>query len=168
MSKININTPAFAPGAAVRGDTLVLTLPDAVNPVVWQFDLSSVKASALEVNAVGDGFALRLKTPRGEVHDIAAYAVRDQAIHILSLVHQALAANTNAPVVVAKEQRSFRGSNWPLAASAIVIFITLYLLLSSLQLASDSGASVPVVSDAVSMPVGEAVSADDILQGRGP
>ena len=160
-------TAALGPSAAIRNETLVLTLPDAVNPVVWQFDLSSVKASALEINPAGDHFALRLKTPRGEVHDIALYAERDRAVSILTIVHQTLiggVANDGRGVVAAQADKN-TSSNWPLAVCAFLLFV---VILWGMNLVAPPIAPGSTGIDQSAAQIGVPQSADDLLQGQGP
>lgn len=155
------------PDAAVRGDTLVLSLPDAMTPVVWQFDLSSVKASALEVNPCDGGFMLRLKTPRGEMHDIASYAIRDQAVDVLSLVHRALVTGglSKQRGAIRDEDRVPRRSQWRMAVSGVLIFIAVMWVMTSMFPPPSAGGvnagsgSVPVLES------GQPMSADEILGG---
>src|SRR5690606_21303301 len=59
-------TGNYAASASVVDGTLIISLPDAITPVVWRFALGQAKASALEVRPQDDGtFMLLLKTPRG-------------------------------------------------------------------------------------------------------
>lgn len=77
--------------AKVIDGTLILSLPDAVTPVVWQMELGQSKSSALEIRNTGnDNFTLTLKTPRQDVLEIATYNNRDQAIKALLVVSQAM------------------------------------------------------------------------------
>jgi hypothetical protein len=77
--------------AKVIDGILILSLPDAVSPVVWQMELGQSKSSALEIRDGGNGqFILTLKTPRQDVLDIATYANRDLAIKALLVTTAAL------------------------------------------------------------------------------
>ena len=82
----------YESSAKVVDGNLILSLPDAINPVVWRMELGSVKASALEVKplAAEGTFLLSLKTPKGEVHDIAPFQTRDQAVRALMRVSAGL------------------------------------------------------------------------------
>lgn len=165
------------PSSAIRNETLVLTLPDAVNPVVWQFDLSSVRASAIEVQAHGGLNLLRLKTPRGEVHDIAAYVDRDRAVAVLSIIHRTLAgdvatSNANSPALVTSEGGAvptFPGApkgNWPLAVCAVIVLVLCLYLGTFMRPPSLTG-TAPVPAPAAET-IGVPQSADDVLRGRTP
>jgi len=77
--------------AKVIDGILVLSLPDAVTPVVWQMELGQSKSSALEIRKSDDGlFVLTLKTTRQDVQDIASYENRDRAIKALLVVSSAM------------------------------------------------------------------------------
>lgn len=88
-----------APSACVVDGTLVLTLPDAVSPVIWRFDLGQAKASAIEVRTEEDGMVSRLilKTPKGEVNEIALYASRAAAVNALMAIGRAMGAAQGRP-----------------------------------------------------------------------
>jgi hypothetical protein len=81
----------YISSAKVIDGILILSLPDAVAPVVWQMELGQSKSSALEIRNSNDGqFILTLKTPRQDVLDIATYANRDTAIKALLATTSAL------------------------------------------------------------------------------
>ena len=83
-------TGGYTSSARVSGNALILTLPDATAPVVWRFDLSHVRSSALEVREQNDKFMLVIKTPRGDSHDVAAFAERGGAVRALMAASRAL------------------------------------------------------------------------------
>jgi hypothetical protein len=96
-------TGGYGPSARVVDGTLILSLPDAITPVVWRLDLGQTKASALEVrtdredDAIEDGghgsggrYTLVLKTPKGEVHEIAPYDSKARAVQALMAVSYAM------------------------------------------------------------------------------
>ena len=69
--------------AKVVDGKLILSLPDALTPVVWQMDLAHAKASALEVrcnNEAMNAYTLTLKTPKGETIEVAAFDERENAM----------------------------------------------------------------------------------------
>jgi hypothetical protein len=81
----------YASTAKVIDGVLILSLPDAMTPVVWQMELGQSKSSALEIRTNTEGhFSLVLKTPRQDVLDIATYGNRDLAIKSLLVVSQAM------------------------------------------------------------------------------
>ena len=58
----------FESSAKVVDGNLILSLPDAINPVVWRMELGSVKASAMEVkkDAADGTFTLSQKLRKGK------------------------------------------------------------------------------------------------------
>ncbi len=84
-------TGGYKPSAKVNAGTLVLSLPDAITPVVWRMDLSTAKSSAIEVRENEDGFYdLVLKTPKADAHKIATYEFKIKATHALVVVTKAM------------------------------------------------------------------------------
>lgn len=91
LRKNLIMAEKYTPSAKVIDGILILSLPDAISPVVWQMELGQSKSSALEIRTSDDGkFILTLKTPRQDVLDIAHYTSKDQAIKALLVTSQAL------------------------------------------------------------------------------
>lgn len=85
------NEDALSSSASVVDGNLILSLPDAINPVVWKMELSSAKSSALEVRKNPDGTStLLLKTVKEDIHTIASFEQKDSAIKALMVVSQAL------------------------------------------------------------------------------
>jgi hypothetical protein len=177
-------TGGFSATAKVVDGTLILSLPDAVTPVVWRMELGHVKASAIEVREQDDGtFMLTLKTPKGDINDIAPYATRSKAVAALVAVSRAMehahgeinpAANDGTPRAKA------RTSGGQLAAGVIglmlvVVLIALLMRLSPQmpQIDPAAGGMAAVGSSSPlgglnpgNAPAGEAVSADDFLRSR--
>ena len=61
-------TEKLIPSAKIVDGILILSLPDALRPVVWQMELSQSRTSALEVREHEDGtYHLTLKPPRQDV-----------------------------------------------------------------------------------------------------
>ena len=99
----------YQTSAKVVDSTLILSLPDALTPIVWRWDLKDVKASALEVRAnENDGYTLILKTPRGDVQDVAPFETKDHALHALMSVSQAM---ESMPVTTIKTATAVSGSS---------------------------------------------------------
>ena len=80
--------------AKVVDGSLILSLPDALTPVVWRMELGNAKASALEVRDTTNGsqecFNLVLKKPQGDTYDIASYGSKAKAVRALVEVSEAL------------------------------------------------------------------------------
>ena len=77
--------------AKVVDGRLVLSLTDAIKPVVWQFDLSVAKSSAIELRETNGGeTTLTLKTAKQDVQDIATYDTAAKATKALLAISRAM------------------------------------------------------------------------------
>lgn len=141
----------YESSAIVVDGNLILTLPDAVNPVIWRMELGNVRSSALEIRANDNHFLLALKTPKGDVHDIAPFESRERALHALMQVSKALgkaegkmaapqtAANTSVPHIVHTAPAKSGGGWKALAAlAAVIVLIFLFSFLSSISPQSET------------------------------
>lgn len=172
---------AYESTAKVVDGNLILSLPDAINPIVWRMELGSVKASALEVKAHStDGtYLLSLKTPKGEVHDIAPFHTRDLAVRALMRVSSALqgAHGKIAPVTlvtasaaaqpVKTDKSDASAMKWLLALGGVLAVIFLFAYSSSLTPKSKTSANVEASGDMATSkePSGVPQSADELLRG---
>lgn len=186
-------TGNYSSSASIVDGTLILSLPDAVSPVVWRLDLVQTKASALEVRDDGLGLCtLVLKTPRGDINEIARFESRGRAVNALMAVTRAMeqaqshihpAANdlpdynpTLLPVPTQRKRAakvSRNGKSWIGAGVAVLIVILLGTALIGMIPRPASGPAQPVSSQqartqTAAPPVasGVAVSADDFLKSR--
>lgn len=177
----------LSPSAKIVDGVLILTLPDAIRPVVWQMELGQTKSSGMEVRELNDGtFVLTLKTPRQDVQDIAPYATREQAIKALLAVSRALETSTRlrpasegatsntAYHVPALIPSSFASSLTPAAngnglktmrviAGILIVLGLLYVFTRPLPEASLTPAAG---TSAAASPAGEPLSADDYLNAQ--
>ena len=83
LTKPKQQTPKLTNASArVVGGKMILSLPDAIAPVVWQMDLGPVKASALEVtpNEDANEFTLTLKATGVKSTEIAKFDNREFAV----------------------------------------------------------------------------------------
>lgn len=176
-------TGNYSASASVVDGTLILSLPDALSPVVWRLELTNAKASALEVRE-GDGgvFRLMLKTPRGDVNDIADFSSRGRAVAALMAVSRAMekshgqiypAANDTEPynpahLPVAPKRNKGKGAKkggllGVLAAIVVIVGLSIMLINMSPPRFKTSASSPAAESSA---PSGVPVSADDFLKNR--
>lgn len=173
----------YESSAKVVDGNLIMSLPDAMNPIVWRMELGSVKASAMEVKTLADGTCmLSLKTPKGESHDIAPFAQKDLAVRALMRVSTALqnaegrmnAATVQGATIPFPEKgiQSAKQSDgsalkWLIALGGVLVVIALFAYLGTLT----SGASVSTAPSATSTTgeqnseSGVPQSADKELQG---
>lgn len=185
-------TGNYSSSASVVDGTLILSLPDAVSPVVWRLDLVQTKASALEVRDDGiDLCTLVLKTPRGDINEIARFESRGRAVNALMAVTRAMeqaqshihtAANdrpdynpTLLPVPSPRKRAnkvSANGKSWIGAGVAVLLVVLLGVALVNMVPRPASGPAQNLASQArtqtAAPPVasGVAVSADDFLKSR--
>ena len=189
-------TEKLVPSAKVVDGILILSLPDALRPVVWQMELGQSRTSALEVREQEDGTChLTLKTPRQDVLEMAPYATKAQAIRALQTVaaamekahgqlrpyaHSAMGAENGDSLVSPypvpaipyatgnHNNLTSRSGILRLAALAIV-----FLALVVFFVFSGNGISPPSIgangnsrATANSVKTGTPVSADDFLEGQ--
>ncbi len=135
------NKSASESTARVVDGKLILSLPGAQTPVVWQMDLDQAKASALEVRSDDKKglYTLSLKTPRGAADDIADFTSKDEAVDGLLAASAALEnahgqirpsggvnmtpSNSNAPQAQPK-----KSGGWKKWLLALVVLIGLWFL----------------------------------------
>lgn len=173
--------------AKVVDGALILSLPDAVSPVVWRWNLGEAKASAIEVREGDNGhYTLILKTPRGDVQEIAPFDNKAKAMNALLAVSRAMEnAHSNASYIVSNDgdksgaahiaaplPRSQGGDGKKLLTGigAVVLIIVLFTWLGSvapkrMDTNISAGASATATGNA-SESSGVPVSADAFLSGR--
>lgn len=173
--------------ANVVDGKLILSLPDALSPVVWQMDLTQAKASALEVlhNEDKEQHSLNLKNPKGETIEIAVFEERNHAVEGLMAASGALenaqgqirpggtntngATNTTPRVQTKNAPQNIRGK-WIGAILALVVLFILFTIWSSIvPRPIGTSTSGTASTGSVSNPQessGVPVSADDFLRGQ--
>ena len=166
--------------ARVVDGKLILSLPDALAPVVWQMDLGEAKASALEVKHDEDNarFVLVLKTPRGEKVEVAAFDKRADALEGLMAASAALEnasgqiqsgsavqTQNEAPTQNKKNKRN----RWMSALLAVVILFVLLMIWSSVLPRTTNIGNIEQTAGFGGPPPtssGVPVSADDFLRAQ--
>jgi hypothetical protein len=170
FQKKSATPPSLSSSAKVVDGHLVLSLPDAMNPIVWRMELGHVKSSALEVRDVAGQpghVQLILKTPKGEAHEIAPYAQREKAVAALLSVAAAL----EKPVQTTGEGTdSGSGIKMPftirwkwILIPAAILFV-FYWILSMPSITPPSAQSSSTVTGGSNAPSGVPQSADDYLK----
>jgi len=167
--------------ASVVDGKLILSFPNAKTPVVWQMDLAQAKASALEVSDLKkDGFALVLKTPKGEVTQIAAFDEKEQSVDGLMAASKALESG-GGQINPTASSVPYRAISKPVGSGfwkkffivigvLVAIYIVLNILLVTMTLQPPSGiqnnAHEAAGAPPSQTPSGVPVSADDFLKRR--
>lgn len=167
--------------ARVVDGKLILSYPDALNPVVWQMDLTQAKASAMEVRDNKGTFMLTLKTAKGETTDIAPFTTKEEAVDALMVAARALenahgqirpvANGTNVEQLPVEKNGKGRWAGATLGIIMIVILIGIWGSLTPRPAAN--GGSAPVGSNPAMTMGGSAgdengvpLSADEFLRKR--
>lgn len=140
----------YASSASVVDGKLILSLPGAKNPVVWQMDMAEVKASALEVfqdQEQDNTYVLMLRTLKDEFVNIANFTTKEEAVAGLVAVTKALqgahgmirpAANSDAPVhhaALASHAHTHKAGKgkWFMLFSVLVVLGVLWMFMQSLR-----------------------------------
>jgi len=175
-------TGGYSSSAKVVDGMLILSLPDAVSPVIWRMELGHAKASAMEVRENDDGtFSLVLRTPRGETNEIAPFTTRAAAVRALMSVSRALESGASrvaqpqaaANVRVAAEPAApaRRGGGLVpglIAVGILVILISIFfsMMPKTVPMGVAPAGGIPGPAAANGSAPGMPVSADDFLRGR--
>lgn len=182
-------TGNYSASASVVDGTLIISLPQALTPVVWRMELGHVRASALEVRKQDDGtHVLTLKTPKGDVYDIAPFDTRGKAVQALMSVSRAMehahgqlrAAATGsahdmaaapvhaaAPQASAPETSKGRFITGIIGTALLLGLIAIFLNMTGPNTASTPpGGSTTTAGATVAPATGVPLSADDFLNNR--
>lgn len=175
MTKTALMLDKLTPSAKIVDGILILTLPDAIRPVVWQMELGQAKTSAMEVRDNPDGtFVLMLKTGRQDVQEVATYATQDQAVRALIAVSKTLhtaqgllrPANANLnphhlPAIIPDSE----AGRTKLARVGLAVILIAALVFAVSRMGPSNGPTniSPAAGPSASGATGEGVDADDFL-----
>lgn len=167
----------------IVGGKLILSLPDAMEPVVWQMDLEQAQSAALTVkeNKKAKSFSLVLKVQGGKTEEIAPFADKQSAMDVLMETSEVLQnaqenIHKHAPAAVAQTSAS-KGEKGDklgafLAAALVIVLIFSWVMLSSApEKLANAGRSQNNYAGASATgnprdSAGVPVSADDFLSNR--
>jgi len=161
--------------ATVADDHLVLSFPNAVEPIVWRKSLDKIGSATFEVKqeAKKKNYNLTLKKTKTTSEIIASFETKEEAINALNGASDALhgrskKSNSNQSPE-SGEGSSNEAKKWIFALLAAAVVVGLYYYMTTLipaipqeigggntQAATSQG---PVTPDATGVPV----SADDFL-----
>jgi hypothetical protein len=182
IGKLRADAGKNRASARIVDGRLILSLPRAERPVVWQMDLTQTKSSALEIRQSENGsHILVLKTPRGETVEIAPFADPSDALEGLMAVtgafenahghigRQSPANDGSAPAqeFTHAAPRKKHGGKWLtffLGAALIVILLSLWSTPTSRL--GGTGTGSPATAGADPQASGVPVPADAFLQNR--
>jgi hypothetical protein len=178
--------------ASVVDGKLILSLPDAQTPCVWQMDLEEAKSSALEVieDKKKKQFILNLKKADSDSAQIAPFENKEDAVAALMSASGALASAhgkirpgmtqpaQDGPMIMAAAERNNtqqpqrRGSVLKgaiLAAFLIIlllVFWTISISLKSTNMAPTGSSASSAAAGQSAMEAGVPLSAEDFLRNR--
>ena len=164
--------------ATVANNYLVLSLPNAVEPVIWRKSLDEIGSTTFEVKKATkkDLYNLTLKKTKTTSETIASFDEKNDAIDALNAASDAFhnrglskSINTNTANQNEK-QSSGGGTKWIYAIIALFIVIGLYIYMNSLipeqNTFENNSASTAAPNTSPASPAAETgvpVSADDFL-----
>ena len=169
--------------AKVVDGSLVLSLPDAVMPVVMRLSLDDVKSATLGVEEKEGYFYLVVRFSETEARDIAPYDRREGAVNALMTASSALekgssrsGSETNISGVLAHDSAS-KGTVWKWAGTFAVLILLVYVIfnLNDNLPRVTGGPNVPAGASQTSanapftgqVQTGVPMSADNFLSSRG-
>ena len=177
MARTPLMLDKLAPSAKILDGILVLTLPDALRPIVWQMELGQTKSSAMEVREQEGGtYLLVLKTPRQDVVEIAPYDSREKAVRALITISKALeaaqgqlraaAANANQYLPAVIPQGGPSRLKLGRIAIGIAVVAALVFFLTRIDHPGPGAAAVSPAAGPATAETGEPLSADDFLNSQ--
>ncbi len=181
MKWIETLTGNYSASARVIDGTLIISLPQAITPVVWRMELGHVRASALEVRKQeGNTYMLILKTPKGDVSDIALFDNRGRAVQALMAVSRAMeqaqgqmrtvAANspgvTNLPALRPETPPAGKRGRFASGIIGTVLLIGLVAIILNMGAPRESLGPDGTTQKAAEPVTGVPLSADDFLSNR--
>lgn len=161
--------------AKVVDGNLIISMPDAKDPVVWRMALGEARAAALEVQTRGDEhYVLVLKYPKGDAIDIAPFDTKKAATGALMAVSQAMqnaqgrlssARHHSAqPAIDDAAPRRSGGWKWLLPLGAILLALIIFAR-SGPQLPVDAQTAPQGAPETATPQNGVPQSADSFLNG---
>lgn len=185
-------TGGYSSSASVVDGSLIISLPDAVSPVVWRMELEPAKSSALEIKEKDGLFVLTFKTQQGDEKDVAPFKNKATAVKALMTIstalqhapvyaHNAAAANANnaaPPQAVPAAPAESKGSKalttfGGLAVLVLLVYIFMQMTPKQPYIPSDNNgannaaSSAPMASGVdARKATGVPVSADDFLMKK--
>ena len=170
--------------ANVVDGKLILSFPNALNPVVWQMDLNEAKSSALTVieseNHKG-AHTLALKSSAGKITDIAPFEQREAALDGLKIVANALEnahgqirpmtnSNNHSGYAPHHAPRKRKWLNIVLVIVGLFVLLNVWAVMSGPSTTNQYGSVQSTTAGAESQSdaseAGVPVSADAFLRGR--
>ena len=158
---------------------LILSLPDAVSPVVWQMDIVSAQSAAFQVqeDKKKKTVSLVLKNEEGGIDEIASFVDKDSAVSVLMETADVLQnahgkLQSSSAMVSVTTPSSGKKSDALGAVLAFLMIVTLFVvwmfaasnssMLNEIEGVNGGSAQSASSSETAGVPV----SADDFLSNR--
>lgn len=169
---------AQQPQAQCVDNVLILSFPNAIDPIVWRMDVNEIKTASFEIQSLKEknAFKLFLKPKNGKEEIIACFNDKDTAFEALMLASDAL-HNDNANIKSTTKTKSKkekkekkRGSGkWLALFGGVILIAILYFYMISLipNTQSFQPTSTSLNNEQINTQdkTGVPVSADDFFQG---
>ena len=167
--------------ARVVDGKLILSFPKAITPVVWQVDLSDVKASRFEIahDEKADTYTLNMIKPAGKPMKIADFGTQDSAAQALTdtadaltQVHSGSSSCGATSSINKKPPSTFKTIIWTVLVLLILLFIIPYIIGRSAGPANTNYAPASSISNrgavqnSAPAAAGVPLSADEFLRGQ--
>lgn len=163
------------PQAQCTDNILILSFPNAIDPIVWRMDVNEIKTASFEIQSLKDkdGFQLFLKPKTGQEEIIACFNDKDTAFEALMLASDAL-HNDNAGIKKQKKRKETKenkkgSGKWWLLFWGVIIVSALYFYMINLIPSTKSFKTTTSYNNNEQInsqdTTGVPVSADDLLQG---
>ena len=170
-------TGGYSSSAKVVDGALILSLPDAVSPVVWRMELDDVKAASLGIEPKDNNvYVLTMKEGKGDTKEIAPFDNKDKAVKALMAASSALEnsqgatrANDNA---AARPNGNFLSQLLSAAVGLVILAVLLFSIarmgpeIRTTETIANGGPAAQGSSAAPAGSPGTPQSADDFLRGR--
>ncbi len=162
--------------AKVVDGNLIISLPDAKDPVVWRMALGEARAAALEVRPKDADYALVLKYPKGDTTEIAPFASKETATRALMAVSKAMQEShghirpASGTPPTADSASAGSSASWKWLIPLILIILGIFFLNRSASMlpsdyAGNETAGTATAPGGASDETGVPLSADSFLNG---
>lgn len=181
---MSIFSSKHSASAKVVDGSLVLSLPDAVMPVVMRLSLDDVRSATLGVEEKDEYFYLVVRFSETEARDIAPYDRREQAVNALMTASSALekgsrsGSDAHISGNIAHTSSASKGTALKWLGTFAVLILLVYVIFSlngnmprvpgSVNASSaGAGQATASASGAGQAQTGVPMSADNFLSSRG-
>ncbi len=163
---------------SIAGGKLILSLPDAQTPVVWQMSLDHAQSSSFTISEDKKNkvFALVSKAQDGNIDEIAVFGDRESAVDVLMKASGVLQDSSSGGSSVANQNSKGCDKSDKygalIAFALIVVLFFIWMISASSSLDGVGGSGSEASSSGLSSSMsprdssGVPVSADDFLSNR--